>query len=214
MAKFSVFFFITKHLYIYKIVYLYKKEQIMSKAQASTEMLIVLAIFLIVFLGIFVSNQQNISNINIDFEITKAKIALDSIENAANLVYQQGEGAKTKAYVNFPRNIKSTLVNNQTITIQLYAQSEIDIYRNFDFTVNGTLPESQGNHWISIQSRGSTVFIGNVTIPAAHFCGNNIQEGPEECDGIDLVGESCNSKGYDNGTLSCSGLCAYKYSGC
>jgi len=186
----------------------------MSKAQASTEMLIVLAIFLIVFLGIFVSNQQNISNINIDFEITKAKIALDSIENAANLVYQQGEGAKTKAYVNFPRNIKSTLVNNQTITIQLYAQSEIDIYRNFDFTVNGTLPESQGNHWISIQSRGSTVFIGNVTIPAAHFCGNNIQEGPEECDGIDLVGESCISKGYDNGTLSCSGLCAYKYSGC
>ena len=41
-------------------------------------------------------NQQNISNVNTDFEITKARTALDSIENAANLVYQQGEGAKAR----------------------------------------------------------------------------------------------------------------------
>ncbi len=47
------------------------------------------------------------------------------------------------------------------------------------------------------------------------ICGNNIIEGDEVCDGTDLAGESCQSRGYDGGTLSCKLDCSgFDTSGC
>ncbi len=136
-----------------------------KKAQAATETLIVIAIALVVFLAIFVYNQQNISNVVTDFEVTKTKTALDSIANAANLVYQQGDGAKTKVYVNLPHSLKTVTAGNQTLTMILYGQSsEITLYKNFNFNLNGTIEISEGNQWIKIQSLGDNIFIGNFTI--------------------------------------------------
>lgn len=38
-------------------------------------------------------------------------------------------------------------------------------------------------------------------------CGDDMAEGLEVCDGTDLRGESCISRGYDGGTLSCNATC-------
>lgn len=38
-------------------------------------------------------------------------------------------------------------------------------------------------------------------------CGNNLKEGTEACDGTDLAGQSCTTKGYASGTLSCATNC-------
>jgi hypothetical protein len=47
------------------------------------------------------------------------------------------------------------------------------------------------------------------------FCGNNIQETGEVCDGADLAGESCQTQGFDAGTLACQGDCqGFDTSGC
>ncbi|MCH7779436.1 MAG: hypothetical protein IH848_01195 [Acidobacteria bacterium] len=47
------------------------------------------------------------------------------------------------------------------------------------------------------------------------FCGNNIQEGTELCDGIDLGGETCQTQGFDAGTLVCAFGCqGFDTSGC
>jgi len=51
----------------------------------------------------------------------------------------------------------------------------------------------------------------SVTVSA---CGDNVVSGTEECDGSDLDGESCTSKGYDSGDLSCNADCAFDTSGC
>ncbi len=46
-------------------------------------------------------------------------------------------------------------------------------------------------------------------------CGNNTTETGETCDGTDLNGETCQSQGFDTGTLACNSTCtAYDTSGC
>jgi hypothetical protein len=40
-------------------------------------------------------------------------------------------------------------------------------------------------------------------------CGNQIADGVEDCDGIDLDGETCLSRGYDGGPLACSPTCEW-----
>ncbi len=39
------------------------------------------------------------------------------------------------------------------------------------------------------------------------ICGNNVREGNEACDGTDLAGQTCQSQGFDNGTLRCNSSC-------
>jgi cysteine-rich repeat protein len=52
-------------------------------------------------------------------------------------------------------------------------------------------------------------------LPTTTVCGNNFREGTEACDGTDLAGLSCESFGYDAGTLACSFTCnAFDLSGC
>ncbi len=46
------------------------------------------------------------------------------------------------------------------------------------------------------------------------FCSNNVATISEECDGTDLVGETCTSLGYSAGALSCENTCQYKTSEC
>lgn len=57
----------------------------------------------------------------------------------------------------------------------------------------------------------------NATIGATikiSVCGNNIQEGGEQCDGADLAGQSCTTKGYSGGSLSCNPACTFNTSFC
>ena len=45
-------------------------------------------------------------------------------------------------------------------------------------------------------------------------CGNGEKEYGEQCDGSDLAGASCLSRGFSSGTLSCSPACEFNTSGC
>ncbi len=45
-------------------------------------------------------------------------------------------------------------------------------------------------------------------------CGNAIREVGEECDGTDLAGESCTSKGFSSGVLSCTLSCTFNTTAC
>ena len=53
----------------------------------------------------------------------------------------------------------------------------------------------------------------SVTIQIT-VCGNNIKEPGEQCDGTDLGGATCQSLGYQGGTLSCNSDCTFNTSGC
>jgi len=45
-------------------------------------------------------------------------------------------------------------------------------------------------------------------------CGNGFIEPPEECDGVNLLGESCTSLGHGSGTLSCDAFCRFDVTMC
>ncbi len=60
-----------------------------------------------------------------------------------------------------------------------------------------------------------TVNIENIEgCGAQPFCGNNVVEGTEQCDGPSLNGQTCVSRGFTGGTLSCSSSCTFVTSGC
>jgi hypothetical protein len=47
------------------------------------------------------------------------------------------------------------------------------------------------------------------------ICGDGVEQGPEDCDGIDFGGETCASIGFDSGNLACNlASCTFNVSGC
>jgi len=46
------------------------------------------------------------------------------------------------------------------------------------------------------------------------FCGNNVIEDNEECDGTNLNSQTCITQGFDSGTLTCDSQCLFDTSSC
>ena len=46
------------------------------------------------------------------------------------------------------------------------------------------------------------------------MCGDGVAEGDEECDRMDLLGATCESQGFDSGTVACTVTCRLDTSGC
>lgn len=57
---------------------------------------------------------------------------------------------------------------------------------------------------------------GNGIGDACDFagCGNGIVESDEDCDGSNLAGETCGTRGYGGGALGCTSSCTFDESGC
>lgn len=54
----------------------------------------------------------------------------------------------------------------------------------------------------------------SVVVNVSSVCGNNVKEGSEQCDGTDLDSQTCLTKGYSGGTLSCKLNCTFDTSNC
>ncbi|HEV8320826.1 MAG TPA: hypothetical protein VG389_04380, partial [Myxococcota bacterium] len=52
------------------------------------------------------------------------------------------------------------------------------------------------------------------TCTAPPGCGDGAVVPPEQCDGVDLAGQTCETQGLDGGTLGCTGGCVFDLSGC
>src|SRR5690606_20870569 len=49
---------------------------------------------------------------------------------------------------------------------------------------------------------------------ACTYCGDGVRNGPEQCEGASLGGQTCVSLGYAGGSLACSALCTFNTAGC
>ncbi|MCX7778660.1 MAG: hypothetical protein N2259_00185, partial [Patescibacteria group bacterium] len=61
------------------------------------------------------------------------------------------------------------------------------------------------------------VFASNLSTSVSvvvTVCGNNVKESGEQCDGVDLGNATCQSLGYQGGTLSCYQNCTFNTSKC
>lgn len=179
---------------------------IIRRAQASVELLVILAVALLIFLAVLSLNEDVLYSTSGEFEQTKAQTALDDIASAAELVYQQGVGSKTRVFVAIPKNVQSTAVGGNLLQMNFYHGGNLkSVYRSVDFTVSGGLPMEEGDYFLDVESTATSVLIS-----AAAFlvCGNNLVESPELCDGTDLAGQNCISQGFMGGTLACLADCS------
>jgi hypothetical protein len=188
-----------------------------KRGQGATEFVIILAVALIVLTIIFQINGDVITSVTSEYRHTKAKAALDDIGDAAEQVYQQGSGSKSKLYLSLPNNIQNITASNQTLSISFFGVQD-SIYRSFGFPISGNLPVDEGFYWITVEAFDSQVVVNSTGIlsvesPAA-VCGNMIKEGGEQCDGTDLGGQTCTGLGFDSGNLLCTVICNYDTSQC
>lgn len=187
------------------MLYFYSMEK---KTQAAVEMIIILALALVIIISIVSFSQKSALSASGQYEAARAKATLDDLANTAELVYQQGFGARTKLYLTIPDNVINTNVSSNVISMRLAAGGTIsDVHRNTDFTITGSIPKDAGNYWFFVEAKDGYVQITpNVTI--GEVCGNNIRAEDEVCDGYDLNGESCFTQGYYGGTLLCLPDCS------
>ncbi|MFH1346975.1 MAG: dockerin type I repeat-containing protein [Spirochaetota bacterium] len=54
----------------------------------------------------------------------------------------------------------------------------------------------------------------NISAEVQSLCGNDTIDSEEQCDGSDLGGQTCTSRGYYGGTLSCNANCTFNVSAC
>lgn len=87
----------------------------------------------------------------------------------------------------------------------------------FIATVGGAPTSIQRRSCTDINNCGTTVYKPQETVSCASFpssvCSNNVVEPGEQCDGTNLTGQSCVTKGYTGGTLGCS-KCQFVTSAC
>lgn len=78
------------------------------------------------------------------------------------------------------------------------------------FVIAGTLASA-----LLFYNGAQAAFSAQITATVAvGVCGNNIVEYGEDCDGSALDGQTCESQGFDGGTLSCNVGCNFNLSEC
>jgi cysteine-rich repeat protein len=131
--------------------------------------------------------------------------------------------------VNVFCNIFDTCINlSETGVVKLLAASgplsdggnpvtDVRLFATISMTLTGgsaTFTTSKAdiiNENDEVKSRNQPVITINT---GPSLCGNGSIDGDEECDGLNLNGATCVSRGYDGGTLSCSVGCRFNESGC
>lgn len=186
-----------------------------KRSQSAVELIVILAIGLVLLIVVF----EVFFDANISFtgrlEAKKARVAVDSVADAAEMVQQQGVGSRARIYVAIPDNVNRINLTGGLIQMSLYAGGNLrDVYRTLSFNVSGSIPTDEGNLFLYVESREGYVRISN-NITDAPVCGNNAVEGSEVCDGTGLSGQTCRTLGYSSGSLSClSGCSGYDTSQC
>ena len=89
------------------------------------------------------------------------------------------------------------------------------------YSMGGTSPDLNVRAWdmsgaqygySPLAGGWSTAWLAPTITPPV--CGDNVKNGTDECDGADFGTATCQSLGFDGGTLSCSGSCTIDTSAC
>ena len=187
-----------------------------KRGQTSVELVVITAIALVVLLVILNYNQDVYTKVSGQFEAAKARSTVDKLADAAQLVYQQGSGARTKVFLTMPSDINNINISGSIISMSFAAGgSENDVYRSLPFTVQGSLPTDAGNYEVFIEaSEGYVSITQNAAQLIQAACGNNGREAGEDCDGPDFGSATCITEGYSGGALACNSTCTFDYSSC
>ena len=123
------------------------------RGQSGLEYMMIVIIAMLLMTPAILKGTTLLSDMKMETNVMLAKNTINSISDATESVFAQGEPAKITIHAKFPENINVATVNSGEIMIRLNAYGGVtDIVNNFDFNVTGTLPQENGYYDISIQA--------------------------------------------------------------
>lgn len=133
-----------------------------KRGQAAVESMLIIAIILIVLISILTFRDDVMTGVTSSYHSAKIKILSDKIVQAATLVYQQGEGARTTIFVTMPSEVKNITFTGNLIVINMNISGVLDSsYKKTDFKLNGSIPTQSGNLCLLLQSGAGFVEVSN-----------------------------------------------------
>jgi hypothetical protein len=133
------------------------------KAQASVELLIILAIAMTLLGAIIVSGSRQMAHGQTMLRLTQARSAVNDLANAADVVYREGEGSVRKVSVTIPDAVApdKVFVDGKFINIGVYVEGgETDVNALSVAELFGELPKTPGTYWVFVGAKGGCVVIG------------------------------------------------------
>ena len=134
------------------------------RGQASVEWMVILSVAILILAVMLSFNQDSYQSFRSNLRVSKAKSTLNDLKNAADFVYSQGSGAKTRIYVTIPHasNFTITTLSTgkgqiQTVVYVKGREEYFDVYTNANLT--GSLPSNAGGYCIDVESLEEVVNI-------------------------------------------------------
>lgn len=133
------------------------------KGQSSVEFLVIFAVAVALITATIIISQGHIGGVVQVKEENDARNSLFDISAAAKEVYAQGEGARKQVYIYLPSSYEPAEAYVGDRTIKLRARGS-DFVSVEEFDVHGSLPGTDGPHWVWVISEGNKVRIGSAMI--------------------------------------------------
>ncbi len=133
----------------------------MREGQAAIEYMALIGFLLVLSAPLLVEAQRSTIGLQDSTDQLQVVNMLDTVEEAAILVYAQGEPERISFEVDIPRGVTNTTVKRQYIRVRFQGRDgPSDYIRTFPFNVTGDIPESTGRYTLAAEAEGRT----NVTI--------------------------------------------------
>ena len=133
-----------------------------SRAQTTFEFIMLISVFLFLVLILAGMNYGTIVTHNNQVGVIKARDAVFEIYKAVNQVYSEGEGAKTKIFINMPNAIEASSIDGGLILVNVSVGGDIrTVKRDAGFPMTGSIPSEGGYYWVNVTSQGSSVEVSH-----------------------------------------------------
>jgi uncharacterized protein (UPF0333 family) len=130
------------------------------RAQVSFEYMMVFALAIAFAIPVWIYASSFQQSAGEELSLSYASNAASQITNAADLVYTQGPPAKVRLNIYIPAGIEETNITGKTIILKVRSAGNLsDVFSVATANLTGTIPDSEGMYWISVESKGDYVQI-------------------------------------------------------
>lgn len=136
------------------------EENRILKAQPAFEYIIIASIVVAFLVPIWLYMSSVQTRAKSQLSISYAKNMAEKITDTADSLWSQGPPAKVRIRVYVPDNVVNASLINTTVRIRLRIGRHLsDVSSISSAPLNGTLPTSEGNYWLSLEAKSSFVDI-------------------------------------------------------
>lgn len=137
-----------------------------KRGQASVEYVIIVGVILVALIPLFF---YSLNKVNQEIKISEADDTVNSVANAADIVYSLGTGTRKYIQITIPSGVVESVVNGTLVMLKVNVYGSVsDFYADTIPIISGTLPMEKGTYTIVLESlEDGTVRIGSYNDTSA-----------------------------------------------